>query len=97
MPTIKKAIELIFQLRNLLSSGGFHLTKFQSNQKEVVDSVPPDCRAISLKDLTFNELPMEKNSWNILGCCIGLLQDCGKGCGETCDMSWHPFHGESGI
>ena len=60
--TIKEAIELISQLRDLLSSGGFHLTKFLSNQREVVDSVPPDCKANSLQDISFNELPTEKNS-----------------------------------
>ena len=68
VPNVKEAIELISQLRNLLFSGGFHLTKFVNNQREVVDSVPPDCRANSLKNLSFNELPTEK-----LLECIGML------------------------
>ena len=65
---------MIFQLRDLLSSGEFHLTKFLSNQREVVDSVPPDCRANSLKDISFNELPTEKT----LGVYWDAASDCFK-------------------
>ncbi|KAK3735155.1 hypothetical protein QZH41_020254, partial [Actinostola sp. cb2023] len=49
--TAPEAVRLVSQLRELLSKGGFHLTKWISNSKEVIDSVPASERAASVKDL----------------------------------------------
>jgi len=38
--TSEKAIELVKQLKMALSNCGFNLTKWTSNKKEVVESVP---------------------------------------------------------
>ena len=53
------AIELIDQLRNLLKSGGFHLTKFLSNNQRVLSSIPQKDLAPSV-DLDRDCLPAQK-------------------------------------
>ena len=40
-----EAIQLSEQLRDLLSKGGFHLTKWGSNHSEVIDAIPGEERA----------------------------------------------------
>lgn len=50
------AIGLAEQLRNLCSSGGFHLTKWISNSRAVLASIPVEDRAKEVKDF----LPMER-------------------------------------
>jgi hypothetical protein len=44
-----KAIRLVQQLRNLLSKGGFNLTKWISNSREVIEFIPEDERAGSIR------------------------------------------------
>ena len=51
--TEKEANELQEELRRLLSRGGFHLTKFMSNSMKVLKSVPESERALSVKNLDF--------------------------------------------
>ena len=46
-----QAIQLQSELRDLLSRGGFHLMKFMSNSKRVLESVPESERALSAKNL----------------------------------------------
>ena len=53
--TDSKAIRLVGQLRDLFSRGGFHLTKWISNSKQVVNSIPEPERAPSIRDLDFEE------------------------------------------
>ena len=53
------AIEFIDQLRNLLKSGGFHLTKFLSNNQRVLSSIPQKDLAPSV-DLDRDCLPAQK-------------------------------------
>ena len=38
--TEKQAVPVIKQLIELMEIGGFNLTKFQSNKKEVIDCLP---------------------------------------------------------
>ena len=40
--TESEASDLVHQLRQLLASGGFHLTKFVSNSRTVLEQLPPD-------------------------------------------------------
>ena len=54
-----EAISLVSELRTLLSKGGFQLTKWISNSRRVIESVPTSERAISVKDLLLNQLPCE--------------------------------------
>ncbi|XP_072051635.1 uncharacterized protein [Amphiura filiformis] len=57
-----KAIQLVSDLTNLCKDGGFKLTKWLSNSREVLQSVPEDDRAETTKtlDLKNEELPSEK-------------------------------------
>ena len=55
-----KAIQLVDQLRSLLSKGGFRLTKWISNSRRVIESVPESERATSVKDLDLEHLPTER-------------------------------------
>ena len=55
--TDTQAVCLAGQLRELLSKGGFRLTKWISNSREEINSVPESERALSVKDLD-----LEKNS-----------------------------------
>ncbi|XP_072020402.1 uncharacterized protein [Amphiura filiformis] len=57
-----KAIQLVSDLTSLCKDGGFKLTKWLSNSREVLQSVPEDDRAETTKtlDLKNEELPSEK-------------------------------------
>ena len=52
--TNSQAVRLASQLRGLLSKGGFRLTKWISNSREVISSIPESERAPSVKDLDFD-------------------------------------------
>ena len=53
------AIELVQELCSLLKRGGFRLTKWVSNSKQVMESIPEDDRAKDVKDLNL-PLPSER-------------------------------------
>ena len=57
---VDNAWELIEQVSKLLRSSGFRLTKFLSNNKQVLESVPPEDRASSVVDLSNHEPPIHK-------------------------------------
>ena len=59
----KEAIQLANQLRELLAKGGFRLTKWVSNSREVINSFPESERAASAKDLDLESLPVERVQW----------------------------------
>ena len=59
VPTVPEAHRLVSQLSNLLAQGGFHLTKWISNCREVLKSIPPSERAPSIRDLDLEDLPMD--------------------------------------
>ena len=50
VPTEKDAIELVRAGKGVCSKGGFKLTKFVSNSREVMMSVPPEDRAKEIKE-----------------------------------------------
>ena len=55
----QEAIELVQELCSLLKRGGFRLTKWVSNNKQVIKSIPEDERAKDVKDLNL-PLPSER-------------------------------------
>ena len=61
-PDIQHAITVSKQLQQLLHKGGFHLTKWISNSREVVAAFPEDERApiIEDMDMNFDKLPTDK-------------------------------------
>ncbi|KAK2551629.1 hypothetical protein P5673_027396 [Acropora cervicornis] len=58
--TVPEAHRLVSQLSNLLAQGGFHLTKWISNCREVLKSIPPSERAPSIRDLDLKDLPLDR-------------------------------------
>ena len=58
--SVEQAINFIKQICDLLSSGGFHLTKFLSNNKQILSSVSEKDRASSVVDLQDRQLPTQK-------------------------------------
>lgn len=58
--SIEKAVHLTSDLTKLLKEGGFRLTKFSSNSREVLQSIPPELRANPLLDLDLDQLPFER-------------------------------------
>ncbi len=58
---VSTAIPLVKGVGDLCAAGGFNLTKFVSNSREVIESVPPDKRAPSVVNLDLSiALPMER-------------------------------------
>ena len=47
----KRAVDIIRDLTSLCESGGFHLTKWMSNSRTVLASIPETERAKEVKDL----------------------------------------------
>ncbi|XP_042211558.1 uncharacterized protein LOC121858966 [Homarus americanus] len=80
-----KASMLACQLRRLLACGGFRLTKWASNHKGVLATIPPEERQSALKeiDLRQDKLPMER----ALGV-RWLLEACAK---EIISAQLHTF------
>ncbi|XP_030828101.1 uncharacterized protein LOC115919169 [Strongylocentrotus purpuratus] len=58
---------LVSQLCEILKRGGFRLTKWVSNDREVLSAVPSTERAASVVDLDFDHLPIERT--------LGVLWD----------------------
>ena len=62
------AIRLARQLRELLARGGFKLTKWLSNSRKVIESLPESERAAQVKTIDFDKLPVERAlgvQWNV--------------------------------
>nr|XP_039269991.1 uncharacterized protein LOC120344746 [Styela clava] len=61
-PNAEKAIDHVKNVRNLVSKGGFEITKWVSNDRAVLLSIPEEHRAKGVKglDLSVNDLPVEK-------------------------------------
>ena len=62
------AIKLVKQLRKLLKKGRFRLTKWLSNDREVLAEIPDNDRASSVVSLEIDDLPTEcalAVKWNV--------------------------------
>lgn len=57
--TTEEAVVLVSQLRKLLQRGGFRLTKWYSNDREVLATIPESERAKSVVNLDLEKLPTE--------------------------------------
>ena len=66
------AIKLAAELISILELGGFKLTKFTSNRREVMDSVPVDLRAAPKPSLEMQCSQVER----ALGVKLNLEEDC---------------------
>ena len=63
-----KAVNLAKQLRELLARGGFNLTKWLSNSRKVLESLPESERASIVRDPDFNNHSVERAlgvQWNV--------------------------------
>ena len=68
VPSTEEAIQLIKELSEMLSKGGFHLTKWLSNNRVVMATIPEKERAKSVKDLDLEKLPVDRAlgmQWNV--------------------------------
>ncbi|XP_031575495.1 uncharacterized protein LOC116309086, partial [Actinia tenebrosa] len=59
-PTTEEATRFATDLVKLLKVGGFRFTKFTSNCREVLTSIPPEDRANPTLNLDLDKLPMER-------------------------------------
>ena len=69
-PSTEAAVELIPKVTKMFAAGRFRLTKFISNDHEVIGSIPREEQAKDIKDVDLNYdcLPMERTLgilWNI--------------------------------
>jgi hypothetical protein len=83
VPTVGEAVKLVEQLTSLLAKKGFKLTKWMSNEREVISQVPADLRAKSV-DLDLEDLPIERAlgvRWNVEEDTLGFRP--GKETAET--------------
>ena len=70
LPSSSEAVRHVDNLRELMSKGGFNLTKWISNDRKVLESIPLHDRAKNVKelDLTEDVLPVERVfgvSWSV--------------------------------
>ena len=63
MPTPESAITLMRELIELCAKGGFNLTKFMNNNREVLAAVPVEKRADPTLDFTLHQLPVGRAMW----------------------------------
>ena len=65
--TDEEAIDLALKLIDMLAEGGFRLTKFLSNRKDVLKAIPAKERATPTLDLVLDQLPINRTlglSWD---------------------------------
>ena len=62
VPSVSEAVELVANVKQMCSKGGFRLHKFVSNRKEVIRRIPESDRADGVKtlDLDLDSLPLER-------------------------------------
>ena len=62
VPSVSEAVELVANVKQMCSKGGFRLHKFVSNRKEVIRRIPESERADGVKalDLDLDSLPLER-------------------------------------
>ena len=65
-PSTEQAVHSSLELMRMLRKGNFRLTKFMSNDKDVLAAIPAEERTI--KNLDLDKLPIERalgQQWNI--------------------------------
>ncbi|XP_072163249.1 uncharacterized protein [Diadema setosum] len=67
-----EAVTEVEDIRDLLSRGGFRLTKWLSNDRDVLGSIPEEDRAASVSSLDIDELPTGRT--------LGILSDVETDC-----------------
>ena len=68
LKTSQEAKRVVKELTELLSRGGFRLTKWISNDREVLENIPQSERAASVVDLALDKIPVERTlgiQWNV--------------------------------
>ena len=55
-----EAVKLVRQMRRLMEKGGFHLTKWISNSRVVLNAIPESERAERVKSLDMDKLPVDR-------------------------------------
>ena len=62
VPSVNEPVELVANVKQMCSKGGFRLHKFVSNRKEVIRRIPESDRADGVKalDLDLDSLPLER-------------------------------------
>ncbi|XP_072177022.1 uncharacterized protein [Diadema setosum] len=62
VPTQEEGITLVKEMKQVLAEGGFKLTKWSSNNREVLNSIPKEDHAVEIKDLDLKKeiLPTER-------------------------------------
>ncbi|XP_077869962.1 uncharacterized protein LOC144362702 [Saccoglossus kowalevskii] len=66
--TIEEAVKLVNHLSAMLAKGGFHLTKWISNSREILAMICPTERAPSVVKLNLENLPIDRAlgiQWNV--------------------------------
>ena len=58
VPSVENALTIVQELPKLLEKGGFHLTKWISNRREVMSVIPEKERASTIVDLDLDKLPV---------------------------------------
>ena len=59
-PSVENALTIVQELPKLLEKGGFHLTKWISNCREVMSVIPEKERASTIVDLDLDKLPVDR-------------------------------------
>ena len=68
MSTEEEAKSLVSEVTGLLEKSGFHLTKWMSNSREVLSTIPEEERSKPLIDLDLDNLPVQRTlgvQWNV--------------------------------
>ena len=61
VPSVRDAVTLIQEVKDLCKRGGFNLTKFISNKKDVLFQIPDELRRNDTKDKDLTgSLPIER-------------------------------------
>ena len=71
LPTVHEAIGLVNELKKLTAEGGFNLTKWTSNNPDVIENVPFNDRSKRAQERSLNE-PTENRA---LGVCWRIQED----------------------
>ena len=100
VPEKEQAIRSSLQLRQLLRRGNFRLTKFVSNEKDVLAAIPAEERTI--KNLDLDKFPIERAlglQWDIQHDTFGVkvsiptkqLENSRRGCLSLISSTFDPF------